>query len=345
MTRAPRTWRSPHSPRSRRTSSTIEFPPDTSGSVARPLGAGDEHHGGSVGDQAAVEEVQRLDDEPGCLVVLERQRRSHDGGRIERGVLAKRNRDGAELGARRAVEREVALGRERRSRRGRGQPVHGVLFVGAAFLARALEVARPAQQAALLDEADAAHTGHAARQPRRHGHGRVLQRGPDEASVRPALVGEPDAQAERLGKAIVVESERPADVDDETIHLVAADAAVGERALERLRSEPHGRVGRPLREAAGADADDGGAVADRHHVSKSRSFTFCTLPVAVTGSSARLAKRKTCGTLKAASRSRQKARSVSADTSRPSFSTTTAARISSRRGSGTPITYTCSTSG
>src|SRR5262249_38347630 len=148
--------------------------------------------------------------------------------------------------------------------------------------------------------------------------------------------------AERLGEAIVVHAERPSDVDREAVDVVSREAGVGERGLERLGRQPHGSLARRPREAAGADADDRGMVSDHvppaSALSRSRSFTFCTLPVAVTGSSARLAKRKTWGTLKAASRSRQNARSVSAETSRPSFRTTTAARTSSRRRSGTPTT-------
>src|SRR5262249_56884462 len=125
--------------------------------------------------------------------------------------------------------------------------------------------------------------------------------------VRTAWVSETDSQSERLCEAVVVHPEWPADVDDEAVHLVAIDTAVGERALERLGGQAHGRVGRRPREAAGADADDGRAIADGgRHVRRSRSFTFCTLPVAVTGRSARLAQRKKRGSLKPARRPRPK---------------------------------------
>src|SRR5262249_57793260 len=99
--------------------------------------------GGRGGDRAEVEEVQGLDDEPRRRVILERQRCAHDGGGVERGVLAKGDRDGGELGAGRAIEREVALDRQRRPRRGRRQAIHGVLLVGPTFLPPPLPVAPP----------------------------------------------------------------------------------------------------------------------------------------------------------------------------------------------------------
>src|SRR5262249_29385199 len=150
-----------------------------------------------------------------------------------------------------------------------------------------------------------------------HGHRRVRETRSDEPAVRPGLAREPDPKPADLGEPIVIDAERPSDVDDHAVDLILADPGVLERGLERLNREPHRTLGSLDDEPARSDADESGPIAKAGHrdggasetASMDASLTFCTLPVAVSGSSSRFMKRKCCGTLNAASRARQYARS------------------------------------
>src|SRR5262249_51721440 len=98
-------------------------------------------------------------------------------------------------------------------------------------------------------------------------------------------------------------------------------------------------------EAGGPASAVGASVGRTVSASISCRRNFWTLPVAVSGKSVRRTIEKWRGTLKAARACLQWARRSSTDTAVPSLGTTTAARISSTRGSGRPTTCACSTPG
>ena len=111
--------------------------------VARALGRGDDDGDGAVRDQAAVEQVQRLDDPARRVVVVERHRPAvHLRVRVQLRPRALADRDRAELIVRRAVEVHVAPARERVARVRR--PVVAVRE------AQAREAGRPADPAAVV---------------------------------------------------------------------------------------------------------------------------------------------------------------------------------------------------
>ena len=147
---------------------------------------------------------------------------------------AERHRHRRKLGAGRAVERHVALHSERGAARRCGQPVVRGLRVGAAGLAVALEVVRPAEDVALAGEAQHVHAGDDVRHACRDRHRRRLQAAGDEAAVGPGLVDEADLETEGLGDLVVVDAERPADVDGETVDVAPLQPCVRQSRLERL---------------------------------------------------------------------------------------------------------------
>ena len=144
---------------------------------------------------------------------------------------------GGKLSAGRAVERHVALHGERGAAGRRRQPVMRRLRMGAAGLAVALEVVPPAQDVALAGEAQHVHAGDDLRHAAGHRHRGGLQAAGDEAAVGPGLVDEIDLETEGLSDLVVVDAERPADVDGESVDVAALEAGVGERRLERARRE------------------------------------------------------------------------------------------------------------
>ena len=216
---------------------------------------------------------------------------------------AERHRHRGELGAGRAVERHVALHGERGAARRRGEAVVRRLRMGAAGLAVALEVVRPSQDVALAGEAQHVHAGDDIRHAGRDGHRRGLQAAGDEAAVGPGLVDEIDLKAEGLGDLVVVDAERPADMDGEAVDVAPLEASVRERRLEGLGGERELALGQVTAKPAGANADDRRLVAQhlRHYAgSVSKNSTrraFWSLPVVVRGSEPALTKRYSRGTL------------------------------------------------
>src|SRR5262249_5138064 len=65
--------------------------------VARDVRSRDDHRGRAVTRRVAVVEPERPADEPGIEVLRQRERLAIDRVRVERGVLAPRERDGGEL--------------------------------------------------------------------------------------------------------------------------------------------------------------------------------------------------------------------------------------------------------
>ena len=91
----------------------------------------------------------------------------------------------------------------------------------AAFLAIALDVARSAEEAALAREAHRRYARDDIGEPGRDRERRMLQRIGDEAAVQPGLVHVADVEPECFGDAIVVDPERPAEMDRKAVDVVA----------------------------------------------------------------------------------------------------------------------------
>ena len=271
--------------------------------IARALGRRHQHHGRPVADDAAVEEPERVHDHAGSLMVGHAHGLLHHGVRVEPRMGAECHRHRGKLGAGRAVERHVALHGERGAAGRRGQPVVRRFRMGAAGLAVALEVVRPAEDVALPREAQHIHAGDDVGHAGGHRHRRGLQAAGDEAAVGPGLVDEADLQAERLGDLVVVDAERPADMDGKAVDIAPPEPCVFERRLECDGGERKLALGQVTAEGAGADADDRRLVAQRlgHQASSaaknSARRAFCSLPVVVSGKSPAATKRNSRGTL------------------------------------------------
>ena len=106
--------------------------------VLRTVQRGHDDADPAVADQAAVEQVQRFDDPARRLMVGDRDRRAHHRTRVERGVVAARDRDLGQLFAGRAVHRHVPAGHQRAVGRG---AVHPPQVPGVAPSRRAAEPA------------------------------------------------------------------------------------------------------------------------------------------------------------------------------------------------------------
>ena len=271
--------------------------------VAGALGRRHQHHGRAVAHDAAVEEPERVHHHAGRLVVGDAHGLLHHGQRVEARVGAERHRHRGKLGAGRAIERHVTLHGERGAARRRGEAVVRRFRVGAAGLAVALEVVRPAQDVALAGEAQHVHAGDDVRHAGCDRHRRGLQAAGDEAAVGPGLVDEIDLEAEGLGHLVVVDAERPADMDGEAVDVAPLEACVLERRFERLGGERKLALEQVAAEGAGANADDRRLVAQglRHYAgSVSKNSTrraFWSLPVVVSGREPALTKRYSRGTL------------------------------------------------
>ena len=98
---------------------------------ARPLRRRDDERDRTVGDQAAVVEVERLGDVAGGLVVLQRERLADLGLLVLHRPLPLRHGDRPELLTRGAVHAHVPLGR------------HGVAGVGAVEAVGVEDAAHP----------------------------------------------------------------------------------------------------------------------------------------------------------------------------------------------------------
>src|SRR5262249_19148849 len=145
----------------------------------------------------------------------------------------------------------------------RRQPVRGRFAVAPAALARALGVARPAEDLPLAGEADRSHARDDAREAARDRHRRLLDRARHETAVEPALAHPAEVEPVRFGDAVVVDAERPSEGDRHAIDVGARETSVVERGLQRLRAELQLTVGEEAAVLALPDADDRRLIADR----------------------------------------------------------------------------------
>ena len=225
-------------------------------SLARS-GRGDHQRDGAVGLLATVQQSQRFGDPPRGLVLLDGDRLLVEVGlRVLRGVLAVRDRDRAEVPARRAGQVHVPFGDHRDLRCRRRQPVRigervvdsgrvGVLHQSHLHLAESHP--RPFVERAV------GH--HAVRDPRGDGHGRLLNGRARRATAVVDLGEElqiPDAGGPRDGDlGIGVHRERR-----HAVHVGRRQARVVECVENRLGGQPQLAAAGVLREVGGADADD-----------------------------------------------------------------------------------------
>lgn len=225
--------------------------------VARPFQRGQQHDGGAIRDQAAIEQVQRVDNHAGGLVLLDGERRLHHGIGTEQRVLAQGDRHGGELLGAGAIQRHVALHGQGCTDGGRGEAVDRVLAMGCPLLAHALGVAGSAEDAELAGEADGGDAGDGGGHAGGHGHGSVLQCAGDEASMGPALVHVVDLQPIHLRHAVTVGAQRPAHVERQAVNVGAVELGIGQRGPQRLGAESDLAGGQKAAEGALSDPDDG----------------------------------------------------------------------------------------
>ncbi len=233
--------------------------------VLGPLGGDDDERDRAVALLAAVEQVQRVDDHPRGLVVLDRDRLAvEERVRVGRRVSPVGDRDRAEVGRGGAVLVHVAARLHRHGGRGRAEPHRvgpGVVEAVGVDLGGRRE--RELAEARLRPLVEAAVADHDVGDPGRDRHRRLLhgRAGRATAVVDPAeeaqlryaeLAGHRD-----LRGGVHRERRQPVDVG-------GGQAAVGQRGPHRLDGELQlgsagllGELGRP-------DADDRRLAAEAH---------------------------------------------------------------------------------
>ena len=222
------------------------------GEVLRPLQTGHQHGAAAVGLQRAVQQVQRLDDHAGLLVVLDGDGLLHGGVGVEGRVPAGGDGDLRQVLAAGAELVHVALGRQRVARGGCEMPP-GPLPV---LIAPADGVAGRGVSGGALARVHAqdrvAHAG-------LDGHDCVLHHGDGRGAAEgqvggvdrrdPGHVGQPH----RVAPVGVVQGL----VGEKPVHRVAADAGVVETLADRLQVQRMGRRFGPLAHQRLAHPDDG----------------------------------------------------------------------------------------
>ena len=190
------------------------------------LRRGHDDRDAAVGDEAAVEQVQRIDDHARGLMVRERDRVFHHRMLGQGSVAATVHRDPAELLACRAIERHVPP-RADRAIRGVAEHAPDAPRVAAArggIELRALGARRVTEDA-----------GHGVRHPGRDGHGRELH---ERAGCR-ATHGQRSREA-RVDADVLAEREvmlgafgrRAARHGQEAVDVVLLDTGIGDRVAQ-----------------------------------------------------------------------------------------------------------------
>ena len=225
------------------------------GQVPGPLEGGDHQRLAPVGLLAAVEQVERLDDPPRGLVVLEGDRLLVEPGlRVGGGVLAVGHRHPAQVLGGGPGHVQVALGGHGHPL-GRGQQPDrrvpgevgrlGVGDRGPVLHPGAEPVARPLVEGPVADD----DIGHA----RLDGHGRLLDgAAPGAAAVVDAAEEGQLAHAQAAGDLDLRVGVRAE--GDQPVHLGRLDAGVAQGEVDRLDGQPQLAATRLLGELGGPDA-------------------------------------------------------------------------------------------
>jgi hypothetical protein len=263
------------------------------GQPGGPLGAGHHHRHASVGDQAAVQQVQRLDDPARSLMVVQRDRLAELGQRVTRRPRPLRHRDRPELLAGRSVGGHVPPRRQRVLGRDRPEPVPGPQPAQPVPFRPLCSIwplwPRPFARDSCTTPARSAegrsrgsvrpqrcvreHARHRARRPARD-----RQRGQADRCSRGSAVGidhaeQPQvAQPEYLGQADVQGPTGDSRADQQPVHVGQAEAGVRHRGPHRLGGQPPRAAAVDLAELGEAEAGDRCFRHDPHRT-ESRSAT------------------------------------------------------------------------
>ncbi len=240
--------------------------------VPRPFEGGDDQRLAPVGLLAAVEQVERFDDPPRRLMVLEGDRLLEEPGLgVGGGVPAIGDGHPSQVLRGGAGHVQVALGGHRHPLRRRQQPERrvpgevGRLGIGdgrAVLHAGTEPVPRTLVEGPVADH-DIGHAGG-------HGHGRLL----DGAAAGAAAVV--DAAEERQ----LADAQAPGDLDlrvgvgaegHQSVDLGRLDAGVTEGEVDRLDGQAELAAPRLLGELGGSDAHDGRIAGERMPVAAHRA--------------------------------------------------------------------------
>ena len=244
--------------------------------VARALGRRHDHRDAAVRHQAAVVEVQRLDDPARRVVVGDRHRRAHLGARVLHRPLALPDRDRPELVVGRAEQVHVPLQRQGVHRVGGAEVAVGQAQPGEARGGGALSaVGRLGDRTAFGQRrvgVDARHDGRLSALNRLRG---VLEhragRRPEGAHrAHQREVREAERELQRRGHLAGVVG-----VDEQAVDVGGLEAGVVERERERVGREVGRGAAVDLAHVGDAEAGDGGGRAQRSLLSCGARFPLC----------------------------------------------------------------------
>ena len=232
--------------------------------ACRPVRAGEHHRDAAVGDQAAVQQVQRLDDPPRGLVLADGERVAELGPRIAGRPPALRDGDRAELLARRAVaghvpaRRQGVLGRDgavAESRRQAGQPLP--LRPGGCRPAAGLQAERRAGRCPRLQRRVGEHAGHRAGRAADDGERGELDRRPRGGAVGVDHAEQAQVpQPQYLGQADIEDAAGDPRADQQPVQVAQLQAGIGGREPHRLGGQPPGGAAVDLAELGQAKPRD-----------------------------------------------------------------------------------------
>src|SRR6516164_7829263 len=170
------------------------------GEVARSLAGSEDQRYAAVVDETIVEQMQRLADVARRMIVGEGEGSAHHGRRIERRVVTKRLRDGAELIRGRPVKLHMATGHQRMECAGGGHAVGKPLPTAAA----AVGVARPTVTISARAAVVSVDEGYDRREPVANERGGCLDANAREAALTGGCAHVRRVQSCDLAEALIV---------------------------------------------------------------------------------------------------------------------------------------------
>ena len=242
--------------------------------LRRTLRRGDDHGNRAVVHQRAVEQVERLADPTGGVIVLERDRLLHDRSGVSSRPLPVRDGYGAQVVARRPIEGHVPSGRQRvgrvRTEESVGCAQTGESARGAAGASIGCSSRTSVRERCVREHARN-HVAHA----RLYGERGELHHLPRRRAGRVHVIHEPKVSEPHGGLQVERESARPRPthsgdptVDQKTVEVVLIKAGILEGSRDGSRGKGHGATGVVPCHLREAEANDcaGRAARGRHSV-------------------------------------------------------------------------------
>src|SRR5262249_40340659 len=199
------------------------------GEVARSLAGSEDQRYTAVVDETIVEQMQRLADVAGRVIVGEGEGSAHHGRGIERRVVTKRLRDGAELIRSRPVKVHMAAGHQCMECTGRGHAVGKPLPAAAA----AVGVACPAVTISARAAVVAVDDGYDRSEPIADERGGWFAGNAGEAALTGGWAYVRRVQSRDLAEALIVGNA----VDNQSIDILETKAGIGQRLLQRPQTK------------------------------------------------------------------------------------------------------------